>query len=203
MSNISKAVGTRFENFLQEKFPSFIRIDNEGNILPDFYNEKFGFWIEAKSGFKDYGIRPHKYQIVNFDFREPVIYAIGFHDLPQVMKELQGLKTLNGMIGRLNKKMNFPEVYFVTNSVIKRIWKMEKRVNEKGTIEYCVIKRRFLESIIQNNLFTRNGRVFCPEEYYGLSKGNFLLRSAQEENYGFILDEDRDKSVAKFLGIES
>lgn len=53
MSKISYAVGTCFGEFLQDRFPTFVRVEDGENTCPDFYDKENKFWIEAKTGFWD------------------------------------------------------------------------------------------------------------------------------------------------------
>ena len=202
MSKISLAVGTRWEKELKSRFPNLEKLNSEDNILPDFYNPKFNFWMEAKSACYKYGIRAKQNQVNSFNKNDEVIYAIGFHNLYPVGKNLRGLKTTKGMINRLERISEISHIYFVTNEMLIKIFEMEKRISREKKTPYCIIKPGHLDALIKDKQFRRKGIKYFPEEYYGFSREDFLIRPINGDKPGLIIDPNKDENFIKFLESE-
>tara|TARA_Y100000310_G_C20517452_1_gene731924 strand:+ start:179 stop:829 length:651 start_codon:yes stop_codon:yes gene_type:complete len=208
MGKVQISIGTRFENILMEDFPEFYpsRQGDWGTrqdlkVLPDLFNGALG--LEAKAGYRNYGTRPKLYQIENFPTLEsPVAYVFGFHGLEGSLKKVTQ-KTKWGRERYLKEHMNILRAYFVSQTIVSKIWDAEARASKKRQEYYCVLKERFLKNIIQNNTFERKERVCKPEIYYDLQLKDYL-RLMPEDNfnnfpYGVILHKRQDKEVIGFL----
>lgn len=193
MSKVTNSIGLKFERFLEEKFSELISTKNDKN-LPDFYHPELNFWIEAKVGNILWGPRIKDYQVERFDnLDKPVIYALGFHNFHDAHKNLKQA-TEKSRQKFLDKKLLIMDVYFIENSLIKKIWEKEGRVNAKGTSSYCMIKKGVIKNIITNRTFKRHEQnISCAEAFYEYNKDDFLiekLKNTNNVNYGIIMNKE-------------
>ncbi len=137
MGTIQNSIGLRWEKVLHENYPDLLSTVGDRNV-PDFYHP-LGFWIEAKAGNIGWGGRIKQYQLDQIaDFKEPVIYAFGMHDLDDTLERVKQ-KTERGKQKYLEKNMSFVETYFISSQIVKQILEKETGVSERGKI-YCMVK---------------------------------------------------------------
>ena len=89
MVYVSGPVGDRFERYFAEHFPGFESHTKDGENIPDFYNPKFGFWLEAKAGNVGWGVQLKARQLRFENLTEPVVYCVGLHSLVGTMEILK------------------------------------------------------------------------------------------------------------------
>src|SRR5205085_1010701 len=103
----------------------------------------------------------------------------------------------------LNSKMSIESIYIVNQGIINSIWDREVKVSKKESREYCTLKKRFLENIIHNRSFEREGDCRRADEYYGFHHPDFIMQSPVQNGkpypYGFILDKKQDAAVLEYL----
>jgi hypothetical protein len=199
--DVGKSIGRNFERYLMNRFPDLKYVGDEDKNVPDFWNPRYGFWVEAKAGNEKWGVRIKGYQVRKFrEIPEPVVYAAGLHDFCDAKKRLTEL-TEDERQGCLDKSLNFKEVNFITKDFMTRLWQMEKRRNQKNTISYCMIKKSVINNIFENRWFSRFGRVVSPERYYNFSyEGLRLMRDPHLHSYWrAILDPEKDQPVVDML----
>lgn len=195
MSDVTTSIGLKFERFTKDLFPE-LRLSGEELNVPDFYHPSRNFWVEAKVGNILWGVRIKRYQIEAFrDFKSPVIYAVGLHNLDNAYERLVQ-KTERGRQRCLDNNMGIREVHFITREVMERLWEKEKRMNKKGTIEYCMIKRSTLMNVYLEREFKRDGRVCSVRDFYGLQMHDLSVSAPRTDldslSFGAILDPRTD-----------
>jgi len=199
MASIWDSIGTRFEDIVQERFTDFGRC--EDLLVPDFFNGDF--WLEAKVGFWDFGVQIKRYQVDAFrSMKKPVVYLIGFHDFEKSMERLGSLSG-KARARLLRKKMGIQNAYFVSDSVVRGIWRRESRPSAKAGRVYCTLKRQFLDAVIENGKFKRGGKEHNARDQYGVRPAmDFLFREPErscDNPYGIILNKGRDEKVIEYL----
>lgn len=201
MGGLTDAIGETFENYIISKTKGLEKI-NDGDNVPDFYCSSGDFWIEAKVGNLAWGPRLKGYQVENFSkIKEPVIYALGFHDFDHAITRLKGLN-YHEMMKALSKSMNIKNVNFINGDLIGKIWEMEHRINERGTITYFMAKQSLFRNIWQRRRFKRfGGIVEFAEEYYDFNWDDFYMQDqdTNKNSYGAMLDLKKDKRVIDYL----
>ncbi|PIN93387.1 hypothetical protein COU54_03240 [Candidatus Pacearchaeota archaeon CG10_big_fil_rev_8_21_14_0_10_31_24] len=203
-------IGNAFEDFIKEEFPDWEKTSREkSKNFPDF--DASTFLAEAKTGFHEYDVKLKKWQVTHFpELRKekPVIYIIGFHMFANAEQNLAGLSRIQKK-AKLKKDFSLKEIYLVNSDIAGSIWAGErvwqsKTLNEIDKSSHGRIKRRFLESIINNSQIVRKGIEQSPRKYYQLNLRGFLLRSpiSNEERtipYGYILHKKHDSSVIGYF----
>ena len=169
--------------------------------MPDF--DAGEFFVEAKTGQWRFSVAPKKYQIDSFPTTgKPAVYCLGFHDFEFAGRRL-AKKSNRKAREILKNKMNVRAAYFVSNEIIARMFDKESRLNQKGTIFYCALKRRNFEYLIANKQFSRDGKIVYPDNHYGIRRGQFIFSepsaSISSFPYGYMLSKKNDKPVIAFL----
>lgn len=201
MVTIQTSIGNKFERFLQKRFPDLVSTPDDENVIPDFRHKDEDFWLEAKVGYFRWGPRVKDYQIKAFtDFDDPVIYALGFHDLDRAHERITQ-KTERARQNYLDSHMGIFQICFVNSEFMELLWEREKRLNGKGTIEYCMVKQGTINNIFQNREFVRSGEIVTAEEFYGFSYKDYNLFDTQDQGvrYRGILKRGYDKAFEGFL----
>lgn len=206
MTLVSKSIGDRFENVAKILIPELESASNghhDADYLPDFFHPTYPFWVEAKVGNILWGPRIKGYQSYAFDrFSEPVIYMVGMHNFDKAHKRLQH-KTERGRQNYLEKHMGIPEIYFINAGVMKSLWKKEKRLNKKKTMEYFMLKKGIINHILLGRKFEREERTVTASSYYGLKLDELLITTEpviqHGREYRAILHNDRDKVPIEYL----
>jgi len=201
MTIVTRSIGLKFERFLIDKFSSLE--DNTPNRkVPDFYCSKERFWIEAKAGNILWGPRLKEYQVIGYteDLNEHVYHFLGFHNFDRAYNRLVQ-KTERGRQTYLDKNLDFLEIDIVNPQILKRLYLKERRINEKGSINYCTLKKSVFNNIFENREFKRSGKLFLPEGYYDFSREDY---SFFEENisgvvFRGILRREGDEGIKSFL----
>lgn len=185
MRTLHDAIGQRFEEFFLERLPGFEDHTADNERRPDFYNPQYGFWVETKVGNIGWGVRLKQYQQANFpDIEEEVVYFCGLHDFNQAIARLSG-KTKSQRRAILKRDMHIVETYFVDRRIVEKVWEKENRLNEKGTIVYCMMKAHIFRDLILNRSFRRFGqRVANADRYYGLDRTQFSFDSFRDNPAG-------------------
>lgn len=205
MSNLNKAIGYTLENVFSKNFPGFDNHADDGEGVPDFYNPKFGFWVECKNGNILWGQRLKSDQEESFKrVSGPIVYFLGLHDYHAATQRLAG-KSLNQMKQTLGRWMEIKETYLITDSVINSVLRQESRLNKKGTISYCMLKKSLITHILQDRSFTRfNQRVNSAHEYLEYSPQDFTLKEfspffGNMHLAGIFLEKKQDSPVEAYL----
>ncbi len=194
MSYVSDAVGLIYEDKLQTMFPELQRSDKPNH--PDFTTGTFH--IEAKAGYRDYGVRLKRYQVEEFPKIElPTVYAIGYHAFPGLM-QFKDRKSKLRLVQKMMILLHFPEQYLVSDNIIQAIWEQERRTSSRG-FEYCTAKRRFLEQIIRGGPIVRRGQQQEAHRVYGVNPSDFVLKSPTPRTFGMLLHRVRDAEALHFL----
>lgn len=127
MSLISDAVGLIYEDRLQTLFPELRRTSKPNH--PDFTARTF--YLEAKAGYRDYGVRFKRYQVEQFQqLDQPTIYALGFHAFPGLM-QFKSRKNRSRLVQIMITLLTFPEEYFISNQIVQALWQQERRTSSK------------------------------------------------------------------------
>ncbi len=200
MYSVTNLIGERFENVMSREFPCFKRNGLE-RLTPDFHGGEF--YVEVKTGQKEYSIAPKKYQIDTFaKLSLPVVYCIGFHDFEDAHKRLAH-RSVKSARKVLEEEMNILCAYFVSQQVIAKMFEKESRLNQKQTIHYCALKKRMFDQIIANTPCSRKGEIVSPHDWYGLERKECIMSEPREVvssfPYGYILHTRTDKEVIQFL----
>ena len=157
MSNVQKAIGQRWEDILQEKYPELISTAGDVRV-PDFYHPS-GFWIEAKSGKIEWGCRIKKYQLDQIaDLKDPIVYAFGMHNLEQANKKVNQ-KTDLGRKRYLERNMAILETYFISGNIVNEIFEKDQKSSEKGLV-YCMVKPCSLRNIMRCVVYSNPQEAF-------------------------------------------
>jgi hypothetical protein len=201
MSKVNDSIGLKFERFIGENFPELISTCNNKDG-PDFYHPELNFWIEAKVGNILWGQRIKEEQIAQlYRFKEPVIYALGFHNFDDANKRLIQ-KTEWGRQRFLDNNLQVLNTYFVTSDLIKKIWKKESRVSKKEGITYCMVKKGIINNIITNRSFKRQEvPIESAEIFYNYNPNDFTIDVSMVKdniNYGLILKKE-DLPIIDYL----
>lgn len=201
--HIPTEIGRHFEDFLHSLFPDLINCTAEDNV-PDFYCSTEGFWIEAKVGYMGWGCRVKEYQVKPFkDFKEPVVHALGMHDLYGTSKLPH--KTTWGLHNYFNRHMVFTSINFISGTMMEKLWAKEMQWNKKETMEYCMIKPSLLRNIMLDRGFSRNNvRIDSAEEYYGFSRDDYYFSGAVNAtslplDFSLMLEKGRDDCVKDYF----
>ncbi len=200
---IQTLIGERFEDIFERQFCDFEKqSDKDGE--PDFFNGKI--WVETKTGFIHYGVRLKPRQIKFFQRIKsaPVLYAVGYHNFENSIERLNGLDE-DEVRETLRKEMRIVRSYFVSEDIIRSIWKEESRTAPNSLITYAMLKERFLKAIIENKHFFRGGNHYTPGTYYHVYRSNYHLKMAplfteltEKLNYGLLLQKN-DRRIERFL----
>ena len=194
MSLVSDAVGLIYEDRLKDQFPELKRTQRLNH--PDFTAGTF--YVEAKAGYRDYGVRFKRYQVEEFQkLDKPTIYALGFHAFPRLM-QFKGRKNKRRLVQTMMRLLTFPEEYVISDQVVQTVWNQERRTSSKG-FEYCTAKRRFFEQMIRGGLIVRNGAEHDTHEYYGINPDDFVLQLPTPHTFGTLLHKVKDAEVLAFL----
>jgi hypothetical protein len=193
MPEVSDSIGLKYERFIAEYFPELISIGKNKNGH-DFYHPNLNFWIEAKAGNIQWGPRIKEEQICKLSrFKEPVIYALGFHNFDDANKRLVQ-KTEWGRQRFLDENLHVLYSYFVTSDLIKKIWEKESRISKKEGIPYCLVKKGIVNNLITNRSFKRNEiPVESAEIFYDYNQEDLTIdvnMNKNNTNYGLILKKE-------------
>lgn len=190
-------IGSHFEKIVQDNFPNLKHIESKG-VLPDFFNQNKGFWIEAKTGNIGWGVRIKREQIGDFQkLNVPVAYCVGLHDFDYATERLRG-RTIRGKKSYLTRNFEVLETYFVSDILMKKLWEKEKRINKKGTQEYCMIKKHVLNRVFKNKTFGLEN--IGAEEFYDYNSVDFLISPINDlKPYGIFLHKEKDKNIIDYL----
>ena len=194
------SIGLKWERELKRIFPELVSI-GEDPVVPDFYHPPTDSWIEAKTGNIRWGVRLKEYQIQGFKkFRRPVVYALGLHNFSDAMNRLFQRREADRQ-RFLDEHMEILKVCFVTQEMMEKLWEKERRVNQKGTIDYCTIKDGCLNNLFFGREFKRFGQTVYPESYYGFSYGDYLFLTGNQETPKFrgIFDTGKDRRLIDYL----
>lgn len=201
MSEISRSIGNRFEDFLQGKLPELVSTGDDP-LVPDFFHPELNFWVEAKAGYFRWGQKIKEKQINGFNQKGPIIYGLGTHNLHSSNSRLTQ-KTERGRQAYLKKYMKILHVCFVNNELMRKIWDKEHKLNEKGTILDCELKGGILRNIFGDKSFSRfEKRIASAEEFYGFDYDDFLMIEpprSDDTSYGAILHKEYDAVVIEYL----
>ena len=195
MSIAQDSIGLRWENILQERYPSLISTRHEDNV-PDFYHPS-GFWIEAKAGNVRWGGRLKWKQLAQVkDFSDPTVYAFGMHNFNDAEARLT--QKNEGWRQRcLEKNMDIVENYFISSEVVRGILEADTKVSGNG-MRYCMVKPCTLRNIIFDRTFSRdNKRIESSADYYGFERGDYYID--MEEGVGYVLNLGREEKVIDFF----
>jgi hypothetical protein len=197
MKTIFDSIGDRWEDVLEDSFPSLERNESEDQRLPDFYHPD-GFYIEAKAGNRLWGGRVKPAQLDHAKkLDRPVIYAFGMHDLDNA-KQVLNQDTEEKRKDFLEKNMHFVEVYFISGSLVRKIFVKERRLSKKEGLVYCMIKPSTLRNIILDRKFKRFGEdVQSSSKYYGFNRRDYEI--GFEDGLGFILHKGREREAINSL----
>ena len=202
MPDISDLIGERFEEFFRRRFPGFEDHREDRMKTPDFYNPKYGFWVEAKAGNARWGVRLKREQVEKFErILEPVVYCCGLHDFTDANARLAG-KSEDEIRDILKRELNIVQAYFAARKVIARVWDIDSRLNSRGTIEYCMMKGHIFRDILLNRKCQRKGvRVEQARTHYGLTEDEFNFHSMAQAPargfvYGTILAKAEERVIA-------
>ncbi|MGY4884526.1 MAG: hypothetical protein ACP5NZ_03020 [Nanobdellota archaeon] len=198
MSKVTDSIGLKFERFIEERFPELISTcgNKDG---PDFYHPTLNFWVEAKVGNILWGQRIKEEQVHKLDdFKEPIIYALGFHNFHDANKRLIQ-ETEWGRQRFLDKNLKVLNTYFISSDLIKKIWEKESRISQKEGITYCMVKRGIIRNLIMNRSFERDKKtVKSAEIFYGYNNENFMIRdnlNKEDVKYGLILNKEHSQII--------
>ena len=207
---LTQIVGNNFERFVESRVPELDKISSGGRE-PDFYCPSGKFWIEAKVGNQKWGPRIKRYQTINFlDLKDPVIYALGFHDFDNARERLSGYSP-EEMVQIVEKEMGFSKVVFVSSDIVKKLWEVEHRISENGASAYFTAKQNIFNNIWERKPFKRFGkRIDSAEEYYGFNFDDYYMQGWDRQggimtpqndigNYGFILNLEKEGGVIQHL----
>jgi hypothetical protein len=205
MPTVMDSLGDRFERFLVRRFKGLHQAKDflNGNSLPDLYNEEFRFGIEAKAGNITWGVRIKDYQVRDYgSYDVPIVYFLGMHNFHNARDRLEGLdEKYRRKI--LRKCIKYPEIYFFNQELIGKIWKMENTMNEKDTINYCMVKKSILKHILKNRTLERNGAGFIARDSYDYNPEEYLMQTEPvligRTNYRAALHLEKDKRVIEYL----
>ena len=202
----SGPVGDRFERYFSAHFPGFESHTNDGEGVPDFYNPKFGFWVETKAGHVGWGVRLKAHQLRFESLTEPVVYCMGLHELDNVQEMVRG-RSDQEAARILGRRMDFSEVYFVTREIVDAVMQRETRISKKDHRIYCSMKKHMFRDLLQNRSFRRHG-VSMPtaEGFYGYDRSQFDFYDLSTPRpreivpvRGVVLSKTKDQVVAEYL----
>jgi hypothetical protein len=168
MSRVTDSIGLKFERDIKKMFPDFLYQNGNGsNLVPDFYDSDFGFWLEAKTGNRGWGVRIKDYQVEGFsDLDEPTVYLLGFHSFDDANRRLSQ-KTEAGRQRYLDRSFGIVDYALVSDSMIARLWNADHRIPEKTGNPYFMLKPSILNNLFLRRDFHRFGNKVNPEEFYG------------------------------------
>ena len=198
MEQIFDSIGTRFENFIQEHFPGLENTTKDMRV-PDFFHPK-KLWIEAKVGNQLWGPRIKAYQIRRFKrLEDPLIYALGLHDFNRAKERLEHYSSKERQ-KILKKEMNINEIYLVSKDIVEKIWNKESRVNGKGTLIYCMIKKAIFRNIIREREFRRGGELIASaQDFYEFNRNEYVMDEPNGKLWGAILHKKTDSRAIEIL----
>lgn len=205
MGGISEAIGWRLESLFLKTFQGFVDCRKD-KVVPDFYNPEFGFWVECKNGNWQWGERLKSDQGRRFErISEPIVYFLGLHTYDHARLKLAE-KTPGEMRQILGRWMKVPETYIVTDDIVDAVLREESRLNKKGTIRYCMMKRSVIRHIFEDRSFQRFAEhIPSAHEYFGYDRKNFdwtsrdVPVSSVANLTGVVLRKKEDDRVAEYF----
>lgn len=200
MSKVTTSIGIKFERTLIDLFPELDETTREDNV-PDFFHPRHEFWLEAKTGYVEWGVRIKDYQVKSFrKLQEPLVYAIGFHNFEHSTQRLTH-KTERWRQNYLDRYMDITQICFVSKELLDLIWRKEKRKSKKSSLSYCMIKPSVINNVFLNRNFKRFGELFDPEDFYGFSYSDYELSTHEkhERVYRAILRKKHDQPFMDFM----